>query len=485
MRQVALYLRISVDRQGRAEGVAVQERQGREYAARVWPGVPVLVFSDNDLSAAKDDVVRPEYERLRQAIRDGQVEHVWTVEQSRIERLEVRWFEFAADMDAAGIADLHTSRDGIIVVRDEIAGFKAVFSAAEVRKLRRRVNDRMADNAAEGVAPGSKPWGYRHGVTPTGAKTYVIIPEQADAIRWAAAKVLAGWSLTHIETALRGRGLTGAHGGKLTPGGIRRSLTSPTIANLRVHRGEIVGPGNWPPILDEATWQAVRAKFAAPRTVALTGGGTYPVNPARASTGRRYVVTGGLAQCGVCGARLSGSLKQLGNGTSKPYLLCHPTNGGRACVGMMLPEVEEYVTNSLFAELDKPEFLDAIADDTHAGRREEIITGLAGVEGKRQELARQWAQPGGLSNTEWQAARAALAATERELRAELAAKPPPPARVDIARARSAWPSMSLDERREFTRLFIGRVIINRAQPGRRGFDSGRVLIIWKEAGPGL
>lgn len=68
--------RISQDRLGRAEGVNVQERQGRDYAHRAWPGAPVEVYCDNDLTVARDDVVRPEYEQLRQAVRDGLMAHV-------------------------------------------------------------------------------------------------------------------------------------------------------------------------------------------------------------------------------------------------------------------------------------------------------------------------------------------------------------------------------------------------------------------------
>lgn len=44
---------------------------------------------------------------------------------------------------------------------------------------------------------------------------------------------------------------------QLTGATIKRMLTNPTIAGLRVHRGEIVGRGNWEPILDEVTWRQV------------------------------------------------------------------------------------------------------------------------------------------------------------------------------------------------------------------------------------
>jgi hypothetical protein len=34
-------------------------------------------------------------------------------------------FEFAADLDAAGLTQVHTNRDGIVRVGDEVAGIKA------------------------------------------------------------------------------------------------------------------------------------------------------------------------------------------------------------------------------------------------------------------------------------------------------------------------------------------------------------------------
>src|SRR6266699_1315266 len=40
-RHTAVYTRISKDRNGRAEGVAAQEKWGRDYAAGAWPDVPV------------------------------------------------------------------------------------------------------------------------------------------------------------------------------------------------------------------------------------------------------------------------------------------------------------------------------------------------------------------------------------------------------------------------------------------------------------
>src|SRR6266567_5828504 len=96
-RNTAVYTRISKDRNGRAEGVAAQEKWGRDYAAGAWPDVPVVVYADNDISASNGDH-RPGYEALREAIRRGDVAHLWCVEQSRLERREVGGFVLAAEL---------------------------------------------------------------------------------------------------------------------------------------------------------------------------------------------------------------------------------------------------------------------------------------------------------------------------------------------------------------------------------------------------
>jgi len=483
-RFVALYCRLSRRPDGSYEGVDAQERWGRDYAANAWPDLPVEVFADAGISAANGDE-RPAYDQLRQRIRDGRVAHLWTVEQSRLERREVVWFELAAELDAAGITELHTNRDGLVRVRDEVAGIKAVLAAGEIRKMKRRVNDRLAENAANGLPPGSRPFGYVHAVDDAGSKTYAVVPEQADAIRWAADKVLDGWSLSNIAAELRGRGLTGAHGGTLTAAAVRRFLTAPTIAGHRVHRGRTVGAGNWPPILEEDTWQAVCLKLSGRRTVKRSDGGTYPISGAaqagHAGPGRKYVLTGGLAVCGVCGHPLVGTTKQLRNSAGVrrvPYLLCHPAKGGNACVGIVLAPTEAFVVDSLFDELDRPAFLEAVAADDHADRRTDLLASLGALDRQRDVLAELWATPGELTASEWRTARRALAEREQQLRADLAAVPPPLAGIDIGTARQAWPAMTLDEQREFLRLFVERVTVRRAVPGTRGFDPGRVGIEW-------
>lgn len=479
----------------------VQERWGREYAARQWPGVPIEVFADKGKSASKRKDERPEYERLLAWVKAGRVGQVWAVEQSRLQRDELRWFEFRNELLHADITELHTNRNGVVDVESMAAGVTALTDAEESRRIRKRTRDGHNAAAREGRPPGARPFGYRHaGGRKRGSDsplTYEIVPEQAEALRKAASLVLDGWSLSSIAAALRADGVTGSHGGRLAPTTVRVWLTSPSLAGWRVHRGEVVGKGNWPAILDEATWQAVQAKLAGPRVVRQANGGEYPVTAAHRTVGgrpRRYALSG-LAVCAVCDAVLMGSLHPVGKrrpedkGTPdtrerKPYLMCHVVRQGRGCVAAPYEPVLNEVLWWLWAELDKPEFLDLVAADAAAERRDEITAQLTVLGGQRRELARMWAAPGGsLTSEEWQAARDGLDEQEQALRAELRNLPTPVERVTADEAREAWPDMTLDEQQEFLRRYIAEVRLSKAgRRGERPFDTNRVVVVPRDLG---
>jgi hypothetical protein len=256
-------------------------------------------------------------------------------------------------------------------------------------------------------------------------------------------------------------------------------LTNPTVAGHRVYRGRIVGRGVWEPILDEDTWQAVRAKLARPRTVRKGNGGTYDITGHQygshsARSRRRYLLTGGVAVCGVCGAPMKAQRRKVYGERLDAIYVC----SSRYCVGVMADPLEDHVRDRLLDELDKPEFLEQVAAGNHTDHRDEISNALQAIDGQRRTLAELWSG-GELTDSEWRAARQTLAEREQELRRELAMLPPPITAVDISQIRDAWPAMTLDERREIITMFIARVIVARAKPGTRAFDPGRVAVGWR------
>ncbi len=484
-RCVALYCRISDDPRGEHEGVKAQERWGRAYAAAHWPGVRIRVYVDNNISAADENNYREGYEQLREAVRRGEVAHLWCAEQTRIERTETGWFVLAAELDAAGITELHTRRDGIVPVTSEVAGIKAVLAAAEVRRLKQRVNDRLQVLADEGRPQGGRIFGFRRAVE-AGRKILLVDEREAAIIQECAERLLAGWSLEHLAKRLREAGVRGARGGQISAHGLRKVLTNPTVAGIRVHRGQELRAGAWPAILDTETRDAVLARLTSPRLVQTADGHTYPVSGARHasnSTARRYLLVG-TAYCGVCENPLSASVRQMGN-YRKPCYFCAPRNGGHSCVSIIGTELEEYVTTRLLTELDTPAFRAALAEDGHKAQRDAIAKALRASEARRRVLAARWGADQ-LTDEEWDEARASQKAREMELRAELAAIPPATTTVDVDAIIEGWDAMTLDERREYVHMFIEQVIISRALAyGLRRFDARRVDIRWRELRRGV
>lgn len=504
---MALYTRISKDEYGNAETCFDQEHIGRRYAGINWPGIPVVVYSDPDLSAFQDDVYRPGYELLQEAIKAGLVLHLWSVEQTRLERREVPWFEMAALLDAAGIELLHTHRDGIVRVQDEVAGIKAVLAASEVRKMRKRIADKFDAQAARGVPPGSRPFGYVHGHTEGGERTYVIVEEQAAVIREAAELVLDGWSLENIARRFRERGVHGGHRVKvrdetgevvLDDAGkpvtrpseifgttVKGMLTNYAVAGINLRHGQEVGAGNWTPILDAATWRQVKAKLSGDREVTTVKGRAYVVGERHRgrAPGRRYLLTGGVAVCGVCGFELVGSEKQLRNKArgvyTAPYLFCHPKVGGKSCVGIMAVATEEFVVAEMFVEIKRRQDDKRVDDGAVGARRDALNTELEDVSEQRKDLARMWAAKQ-LNGVEWAEARAGLDAEQHRLEAELRALPMTREERDPAAILADWAVMTLDEQRAVIVDYIEKVTVMRARPGLQRFDFDRVKIKWRK-----
>ncbi|HEV8648025.1 MAG TPA: recombinase family protein [Actinomycetes bacterium] len=91
-----------------------------------------------------------------------------------------------------------------------------------------------------------------------------LVPAEAEIARDAARQVLAGRSLRELAIELAAAGVRGTRGRPLDRRQLRRILTAPRTAALLEHYGEIIGPGEWEPLLDRATWEQVRAVLNNP-----------------------------------------------------------------------------------------------------------------------------------------------------------------------------------------------------------------------------
>jgi site-specific DNA recombinase len=480
---VAVYCRISDDRSGHGENIQNQESWGTEYAAAAWPDLPVKVYSDNDISASKRGAVLPERERMLADVVAGEIAHVWTVEQSRLTRRESEWFPLADAFEEAGIAELHTRRDGAFPLRDIKASIQAVLAGEETRKLSKRVRDDMAEHAASGGIPGGSVFGYRR-VTVDGVKRLEVIPEQAAIIREAAQRILAGETQTAIANDFHARGIRGTKGGRIWQSTIHGMVTNHTVAGLRLHDAGSTGQGkvyegSWEPILDRPTWERVRDRLGESRVGRWKSG-----RPVRF---KYATLCSGIIRCDACpkgGAEYSMVASRRrerragGRRADVVYYSC------RLCGrGIQAAPVDQYVAQRL---LDRLEPLVDLRTPADHRRSEEIDGELRTIERQRQEWGRALAD-GTLDLTGYTAANERASEREAALIAEQRELPRPDEALSADAAHLAWDGGTLQERRELLARFIDEVTIApaRGHQRNRGVDLGRVSIRgqgWEDGG---
>src|SRR5690606_27080079 len=152
------------------------------------------------------------------------------------------------------------------------------------------------------------------------------------------------------------------------------------VAGLRELRGEVVGPAEWPPILDRATWEACRATL---------------LDPARRQNRRmtRYLLAGVIES--THGTPMFA--RPTGRGVRR--YICTPVDGRPGCAIEADP-TEGLVVEALLLRFDEVA-LDLPAPlDGHAAE-------VASIEAELDELAGLRGE-GAISLREWLAARGPL-----------------------------------------------------------------------------
>ena len=307
---MALICRTSPRPDGGTEGVDDQEKWGRAYAEAHWPGVPVEVFADRAVSATKGDE-RPGLERYLDWLDADRIAHAWAVAQDRVSReLDGRypWFRVARVMADAGVAELHTDRDGVVLVEDAVAGIKAVLANEETRRLKRRVRDKKDEFRDAGklrrLLGGTPVLGYAWN---EGDAEWHTEPGAVGLIRYVAGAVLGDPEhrvTTAYVKAMRlapNRAVRDAAGRPVTEKMIRAALQRPATAGLITARddpGKVVGraAGIADPPLDEETWLDLAEVFRGRKLGRRVSDEKYKLGP--------------LLRCGKCGNQMSGEMRK-------------------------------------------------------------------------------------------------------------------------------------------------------------------------------
>jgi DNA invertase Pin-like site-specific DNA recombinase len=318
MTRAAVYCRISFDPEGRALGVERQEQDARALAERRGWDVSERVYVDNDVSASGSKR-RPAWERLLADIEAGDVDALVSYSSSRLYR-NLRDLGRLLDLAESRALPIATVASGDVDVSTAdgrmIARILASVDAAEAERVGERTKRSHRARAERGEVHGSLGFGYD--------KNCAVVPDEAEAIRDASERILNGESLGSIVRAWTAAGFRSRRGGEFNHQTLRRVLTAPRIAGLRDHRGELF-PATWAPIVDRRTWERVSELLADPsRTSAPFRG--------------RYLLSGGLLRCGLCGHQLAG---QPARGV--PGYVCLKSKGGCGRLRVNAAELERFV----------------------------------------------------------------------------------------------------------------------------------------------
>jgi len=262
--QAAIYLRQSEDRNGNMLAVDRQRQDCEKLCAQ--KGWVTTEYMDNDTSASNGKT-RPDYQRMLADIRDGRIDAVVAWDLDRLYR-QPRELEDLIDLadqkhlalaTVGGEADLSTD-NGRLFAR--IKG--AVAKSETDRKSARQ--KRAAQQRAEAGTPGRStvPFGYRQA-----GDALELEPAEAMMVRDAYSAILAGVSLHAITRQWNTGNVPTRRGNRWSGATVRQVLMAWRNAGVAVYKGEPVGEGAWPAIVDRDVFDGVRAGWFGGRDQAF------------------------------------------------------------------------------------------------------------------------------------------------------------------------------------------------------------------------
>ena len=459
---IGIYTRISEDIEGSGLGVNRQEADCRKLAKkRGWEVAGV--YCDNDFSAYKTKIVRPDFERLLSDLELGAIEGVVVWDLDRFAR-QPKDLERAIDIfDRRNLvfatvqSDIDLSRsDGRTMARVMVA-FANKSSMDTARRVRRKHQELRLTGVPVG---GNRPFGWK-------PDRRTLDRAEAKLVRQAAADILAGVGLHTIARRWNEAGVLTTTGKPWRRSVVKQMMLSPRLAGFRVYhkqkalddQGEPV-KGLFVPVLDEETWEAVVAVLTAPERVKRH---VYV-------DGRKYLLSG-IVRCADCGSVM------FGNANTKWDTFTYSCKGltaGGGCgkVAITGSRLDEMVTELLFRYLAEREIQreaqpwrdEAALEDTQARIRElmnaytdQTLSGdvvFPAVSKLEAEVRRL-----GDERQEW-------------LRSQVNLLAP-------TNAVEEWPRLEIEQKRAVIGSVIETVAVRRAdKPGGR-FDPSRVSVVWR------
>lgn len=336
------YLRKSVVKDDKdAESIQVQWVNNTAFAEKVdWHISDRFKFVDEGISASKG-LERPDWLRMLEAIKSGQLKRLVVRDQARLSREDVELFIFLRTIEKYDV-DVRDSY-GRQIKNDLQTKVKGLVDSDYAKQISKNVREKKAYNASLGLHPKhrNRPYGYASGYEK-------IIPEEAKVLKEAAKRVLAGEKLYGIVKDFNDRGILKYSGKPWVSSDISKMLRRPENAGIRNYKGEEVAIGNWP-----CLWNSDQAKaetYFRKLVAKLDDNEAFSSN-----TARKHLLTGILI-CALCKKKLS---------AKAPSYLCNQNRGGCGKVLRNKKALDEFMIELTYKAIKKlPDINDEPEVDT-------------------------------------------------------------------------------------------------------------------------
>ena len=321
IKRAVIYTRVSKDYSGEGKSNQRQEDDCRALARlRQWEVIDAV--PDISISAYSGKY-RPGWNRVMEMMRNGEVDIVLAWHMDRVTRTVRELTDIIALSRETGVG-IATVNGDIDLSNDTGKMVATILGAVAEQEVERKGARQKAANAqrrAEGKrwASGWRPFGYELDGT--------VVKQEAALIEQAATDVLTGTPIREIARRWRESGISTPRSDKGAEGwthhGVKSILLNPRNAGLNTYKGEIIGQGDWIPILSETTHVQLVARL------------TDPARNSRGSVGRPAAnLLSGIAICDRCEEPVTGGTvgrtqlidgKRVSTGERAPVYKC-PNN---------------------------------------------------------------------------------------------------------------------------------------------------------------
>jgi len=413
------------------------------------------IYVDNGESAWQRNRKRPGWEALLEAARRGEIKHIVCYHPDRLMRQPHDLEQLLSISDAHGILLYgRVNRRNLQDPDDRYAlRIEVAHACRSSDDTSRRMKDERQERAENGLP---RPGGVRRfGYTKNGKQ---IIEAEAEIIREIFRRFISGDGTSIIRADLNLRKIKTAYGRSWSDDSVRRVLDTHYVAGIRVHRGQEIGAGSWPAIIDPATW-------ALAREMREFRSASHSNRP------QRFYLLRGAVLCGKCGTRMTGNTQEY----KCSRKLRH--DALRCSRGIGADRLEEFVEEAAIRYLTALRTDGRIAKSKTSQAQEDI----ADDEKQLDELNAMWTQKE-ITTREFKQMRAKILARIESNEKKTTVRPIKALEgLTGPNARKTWGQLSEERKNSVIRLIFTVRIGERTKPVGR-FDYDRIEVEENELG---